>query len=97
MSGVNDEAIQKKLLAERELTYSSALRIAQGLETAIRDLREMQNPWAVATLTVKNKPMNNVQTRPITGHVIVVGCRDTSRISASLKGAYVTSAARQAT
>ena len=41
VSGVNEEAIQRKLLAERELTYDSALRIAQGLETAARDLKEM--------------------------------------------------------
>ena len=64
MSGVNEEAIQRKLLAERELTYDSALRIAQGLETAARDLKEMQNPGAGATPTVKNEPTNNVQTRP---------------------------------
>ena len=59
-----EEAIQRKLLAERELTYDSALRIAQGLETAARDLKEMQNPGAGATPTVKNEPTNNVQTRP---------------------------------
>ena len=64
VSGVNEEAIQRKLLAERELTYDSALRIAQGLETAAKDLKEMQNPGAGATPTVKNEPTNNVQTRP---------------------------------
>ena len=64
VSGVNDEAIQKKLLAERELTYDSALRIAQGLETAARDLREMQNPGAAAMPAVKSEATNNVQTKP---------------------------------
>ena len=42
--GINDEAIEKKLLAEHELTYASALRMAQGLETATKILKEMQHP-----------------------------------------------------
>ena len=42
--GINDAAIQKKLLAEAGLTYERALTMAQGLETAMSDLREMRTP-----------------------------------------------------
>ena len=39
--GVKDTYIQKKLLAERELTLATAIQIAQGSETAEKNLREM--------------------------------------------------------
>ena len=32
--GINDDTIQKRLLAEAKLTYTKALELAQGLETA---------------------------------------------------------------
>ncbi len=41
--GVNNEAIQRKLLAERDLTYERALAIAQGSEEADKNLRETRN------------------------------------------------------
>ena len=47
ISGINDEV---KLLAEHELTYSAALRIAQGLETATKNLKEMRQPGSEASL-----------------------------------------------
>ena len=36
--GVNDPAIQKRLLAEPKLTYAKAVEIAQGAETAAQSL-----------------------------------------------------------
>ena len=42
--GIGDEGIQRKLLAEQDLTYARALAIALGAEAAARDLREMQAP-----------------------------------------------------
>ncbi len=53
--GVNNEAIQRKLLAERDLTYERALAIAQGSEGADKNLREMR--------TVKQEPVNKLQTK----------------------------------
>ena len=52
LCGVNCEGIQRKLLAERELTYERALAIAQGSEEADRNLREMR--------IVKSKPIPSV-------------------------------------
>ena len=40
--GVNDPAIQKRLLAEPKLTYAKAVEIAQGAETAAQSLRELR-------------------------------------------------------
>ena len=40
--GIRDKYIQKKLLAEAELTLKDALRIAQSAETAEKNLREME-------------------------------------------------------
>ena len=42
--GVNCESIQKRLLAEKDLTYKRALAIAQGSEEADRNLWEMRAP-----------------------------------------------------
>ena len=54
---INDEHTQKKLLAETALTYEKALTIAQGSETATRNLREMRTP---STALVKQEPVNRV-------------------------------------
>ena len=39
---VNEETIQHRLLAESGLTLKKALKIAQGLEAAARNVREIQ-------------------------------------------------------
>ena len=44
VSGINDDNIQKKLLSESTLTYARAIEIAQGVEEAERNLREMRAP-----------------------------------------------------
>ena len=38
--GISDVQIQRRLLAERTLTFTKALEIAQGLETAAKNMRE---------------------------------------------------------
>ena len=38
--GVNEETIQRRLLAEARLTLKKALEIAQGLEAAARNVRK---------------------------------------------------------
>jgi len=40
--GINDEAIQRRLLAEPSLHLKRALELAQGMETAAQNVREMQ-------------------------------------------------------
>ena len=38
---ISDVQIQRRLLAERTLTFTKALEIAQGLETAAKNMREL--------------------------------------------------------
>ena len=40
--GINDESIQRRLLAETALTFKKALELAQGMETAAKNVQEMQ-------------------------------------------------------
>ena len=42
--GINNGAIQKRLLAESTLTYQKALELTQRLEAATKNLRELQAP-----------------------------------------------------
>ena len=41
--GINDEAIQKRLLAEPKLTYKKAIEMARGLETADKNVKLLKN------------------------------------------------------
>lgn len=41
--GINDDATQRKLLQVKDLTYEKAVRVAQGFETADKDLKEMHH------------------------------------------------------
>ena len=47
--GINDEATQKKLLQVKDLTYAKAVSVAQGFETADKNLKEMYAPNAELT------------------------------------------------
>ena len=54
--GINDDAIQKKLLAEEKLTYKRAVELAQGTEAANKHHSEMKTPFnsePVQTVTPK--------------------------------------------
>ena len=39
--GVNDDRIQRRLLAEPELTFGKALQLAQAIETADQDTKDL--------------------------------------------------------
>lgn len=39
--GLKNESIQKKLLSEKELTYDKAVEIANAMESAHKDVREL--------------------------------------------------------
>ena len=41
--GINDDALQKRLLSEPGLTFQKALELAQGFEMATRNVRELQS------------------------------------------------------
>lgn len=40
--GIGDDRIQRRLLAESDLTFEKALKIAQAIETANKDVRDLQ-------------------------------------------------------
>ncbi len=42
--GINDDYIQRRLLAEADLTLESAMKLARGYETAAQNARELQMP-----------------------------------------------------
>ena len=44
--GINDGRIQRRLLAEAELTYKKAFELAQAMETAERNAQDLQGPKA---------------------------------------------------
>ncbi len=41
--GINEDSIQKRLLAEPNLTYKKAVELARGLETADRNVQLLKN------------------------------------------------------
>ena len=43
MCGINDDRIQQRLLSEKGLAYKKALELSQGLETAAKNIRELQS------------------------------------------------------
>ena len=50
--GVNDSQIQRRLLSERNLSFAKAIELAQGLETASKNVQTLQG--AVASATAEN-------------------------------------------
>ena len=54
--GINDDAIQKKLLAEEKLTYKCAVELVQGTEAANKHHSEMKTPF-------KSEPVQTVTQR----------------------------------
>ena len=65
---INNESIQRKLFQETDLTFARALAVAQGAETAVKNLKEMQAPRQESTsssssttgVTVKSEPVHKV-------------------------------------
>ena len=44
--GIDNEAIQRRLLSETTLTFKKVLELAQGLEAVAKNTREIQNGTA---------------------------------------------------
>ena len=41
--GINEHAIQQRLLSEKKLTFEKAMSAAQAMETAARNAKELRN------------------------------------------------------
>lgn len=85
--GINQDAIQRKLLSEKKLTFDTALEKAQALEAAMKNAKEMQDAIAMTkqgTLERRQQPIKctNCSTREaakVESHVIVVTVLTTCR------------------
>ena len=53
---INNESIQRKLFQETDLTFARALAVAQGAETAVKNLKEMQAPRQESTSSSRSQP-----------------------------------------
>jgi len=42
---VNDERLQRRLLAESQLEFKKAMELATAMETADRNARDLKNAW----------------------------------------------------
>lgn len=54
--GINDSAIQRRLLAEVPLSFDKALKLAQGMETAAQNVKELQG----STASIPSKEVHKV-------------------------------------
>lgn len=52
--GINDDRIQRHLLAEADLTFDTALKIVLSVEAANKNNQDLQKPPSVVCLKVKN-------------------------------------------
>ncbi|TWW72848.1 hypothetical protein D4764_15G0002420 [Takifugu flavidus] len=49
--GIVDDRIQRRLLSEPDLTFDKALKLAQAIETACKDVKDLQSPEFVPQYT----------------------------------------------
>ena len=62
--GINDEHIQRRLLAEHSLDFKKALKIATSIETAVKTSRELANQMAKEDVnSKKSTTVNRVDSR----------------------------------
>lgn len=64
--GINDDRIQRRLLSEAELTFERALKIAQAMETANKDVKDLQTQRL--GISVPNMRVNKVSGTQGEGH-----------------------------
>ena len=62
--GVNDERIQRRLLAESQLEVKKAMELATAMETADKNTRDLQNGNPSARESPEEQPVNRVTKDP---------------------------------
>ena len=62
--GVNDERIQRRLLAESQLEFKKAIELATAMETADKNTRDLQNGNPSASENPKEQAVNRVSKDP---------------------------------
>ena len=62
--GVNDERIQRRLLAKSQLDFKKAMELATAMETADKNTRDLQNGNPSARENSEEQPVNRVTKDP---------------------------------
>ena len=77
MCRINDERIQKHLLAKSDLTFEKALEISQMMESANRDVLDLQSTLSPAPVNVLQKEffISKLNCYHCGGHHSAVKCR----------------------
>ena len=62
MCGIRDDAIQKRLLSEHDLNFAKAVQLAQSMEMAAKNRKELQQSLGTPnTLTGAQEVLNVTQ------------------------------------
>ncbi|KAL0160115.1 hypothetical protein M9458_043840, partial [Cirrhinus mrigala] len=84
--GINDDRIQRLLLAEADLTFDTALKIALSVEAANQNIQDLQKPSSLVCHKVKNSSMptrSKKEYRPNSGQCY--RCKGTYHTAASCR------------
>ena len=73
MCGIRDDAIQKRLLAEHDLNFAKAVQLAQSMETAAKNVKELQQPSGTPSTSIGTQEMVKV-TQPRQGKKVLPTC-----------------------
>ena len=78
--GIDNEAIQRRLLSESTLTFKKALELAQSLEAAARNTKEIQNGVGIKANGRTGSSQNNPpRTEPV-GRVAINACHRCGKV-----------------
>ena len=84
--GINDEHIQRRLLAEHSLDFKKALKIATSMETAVKSSGELANQMAKEVVnSQKSTTANRVDSRSQRDHVDGVAVNMTPNIASFVR------------
>ena len=73
MCGIRNDAIQKRLLAEHDLNFAKAVQLAQSMETAVKNVKELQQPSGTPSTSIGTQEMLKV-TQPRQGKKVLPAC-----------------------
>ena len=63
MCGIREDAIQKRLLAEHDLNFAKAVQLAQSMETAPKNVKELQQPSGTPNTSTGAQESDSAQAR----------------------------------
>ena len=73
MCGIRDDAIQKRLLSEHDLNFAKAVQLAQSMETAAKNVKELQQPSGTPNTSTGAQEVLKV-TQPRQGKKVLPTC-----------------------